>query len=71
MNPFTALGIAAMQMTARIIELRLEHYKENPELRKQDAANAEIWGRWGQKLLTLIDRLFVELKLGEEPGAKS
>ena len=65
MTPFTVLGIAAMEMTARIIELRLEHYKENPELRKQDAANAEIWGRWGRKLMLLIDRLFVELKLGE------
>ena len=65
MTPVTGVGLAAMEMTARIIELRLEHYKENRELRKQDAANAEIWGRWGRKLMLLIDRLFVELKLGE------
>lgn len=67
MNPFTLVSTAALQLIARAIELRLEHYKVNPKLREQDAENAEIWGRWGNQVLKVLDRLFGELGLDEEP----
>jgi len=57
MNP---LLIASMivELAIKIIDLRLRHYEVRPELIEQDAANAELLGSWGQKLLTAVEKLF-------------
>ncbi|MGB0973006.1 MAG: hypothetical protein ACPGVG_18930 [Mycobacterium sp.] len=64
MTPFQAVALPALTLITRIIEMRLEHYKVNPELRKQDAANAEIWGKWGQRVLKALEKMGEELGLG-------
>jgi len=52
------ISLAIVQLATRVIELRVKHYEVNPELLKQDADNALLWGEWGQRLMKAVDRLF-------------
>lgn len=67
MSAFLAVTTPVLMVLARAMELRLEHYKEKPELRKLDAENALLFGQWGQMVLKLLLRMFRELDLDAEP----